>query len=103
MTDQRARTGLRVFLVNQAGENNFRFPRTRFCIRQFAQRGEHGGDGAFGVARAAPVQPAVFPLRDELRSVRADGVEVRREQDGLPDFSGGRSRAMRLARPGKTF
>ena len=27
---QRARTGLRVFLVHQSGENNFRFPRTRF-------------------------------------------------------------------------
>ena len=29
---QSARTGLRVFLVNQSGENNFRFERTRFCI-----------------------------------------------------------------------
>ena len=83
---ERARTGLRVFLVNQSGENNFRFQRTRFCIRQFAQRGEHGGDGTFRVARAATVQPAIFALRNEFRSVRADGVEVRREQNGLPDF-----------------
>ena len=83
---QRARTGLRVFLVNQSGENDFRFERTRFGVRQFAKRGEHGGDGTFRVARAAAVQAAVFALRDELRSVRADGVEVRREQDGVPDF-----------------
>ena len=34
---QRARTGLRVFLVNQSGENNFRFQRARFGVRQFAQ------------------------------------------------------------------
>jgi len=32
------------------------------------------------------VQPAIFALRDKLRSSRADGVEMRREQDGLPDF-----------------
>ena len=83
---QRARTGLRVFFVNQAGENNFGFSRTRFGVRQFAKRGEHGGDGAFGVARAAAVQPPVFPARNELRFVGADGVQVRREQDGPADF-----------------
>jgi DNA invertase Pin-like site-specific DNA recombinase len=83
---QRARTGLRVFLVNQSGEDNFRFERTRFGIRQFAKRGEHGGDGTFRVARAAAVKAAVFALRNEFRSVRADGVEVRREQNGLADF-----------------
>ncbi len=57
---QRARTGLRVLLVNQAGKNNLRLARARFIFRQFTQRGEHGGDGTFGVARAATVQPAIF-------------------------------------------
>jgi hypothetical protein len=83
---QRARTGLRVFLVHQAGKDNFGFLRTRFRVCQFAKRGEHGGDGTFGVAGAAPVQPAIFPARNKLRIVGADGVEVRREQDGLADF-----------------
>ena len=32
------------------------------------------------------MQPAVFPPRNELRIVGADGVEVRREQNGLADF-----------------
>ena len=61
------------------------------CGRDFAfasshKRGEHRGHGTFGVARAASVQPAVFPARNELRIVGIDGVEVRREQDGLADF-----------------
>jgi hypothetical protein len=86
LSHQRARTGLRVFLVNQSGEDNFRFQRTRFGVGEFAQRGEHRGDGTFRVARAAPVQAAVFALRNKLSSIRADGVEMRREQNGLPDF-----------------
>ena len=86
LSHQRARTGLRVFLVNQSGENNFSFERTRSGVRQFAKRGEHGGDGTFCVARAAAVKASVLALRDEFRPVRADGVEVRREQDGLFDF-----------------
>ena len=80
---ERARTGLRVFLVNQSGENDFRFERARFYIRQFAQRGEHGGDGTFRVARAATVKFSIFALRNEFRSVRADGVQMRREQNSL--------------------
>ncbi len=75
-----------MFLVNQSGENDFRFLRTRFCVRQFTQRSQHGGNGTFCVARAATVQSSVFALRNEARSVRADGVEMRREQDGLLDF-----------------
>ena len=61
--------------------------RARFHVCQFAKRGEHGGHGTFCVAGAAPVQPAVFPARNKLRIVGADGVEVRREQDGLADFT----------------
>ena len=84
--DESARTGLCVFLVDQSRKNDFRCLRTGFCIRQFAQRGKHGGDGTFRVARAATVQASIFALRNESRSVRADGVEVRCEQNGLFDF-----------------
>ena len=83
---QRAGTGLGVFLVNQARRKQFPFPAGAILNCQFAQRGEHGGDGTLRVARAAPVQAAIFALRNKLRSVRADGVQMRREQDGLPDF-----------------
>jgi len=83
---QRAGAGLRVFLVNQSGKDDFGFQRTRLGSRQFAQCGEHGGDGTFRVARAAAVQPAVVALRNEPRSVCADGVQMRREQNGLLDF-----------------
>ena len=86
---QRARTGLRVFLINQTGENNFRLLRTVFAASQFHHRRQHRRHGTFRVARAAPVQPTIFALRNESRSVRADGVQMRREQNGLPDFSGG--------------
>jgi hypothetical protein len=75
---KRARTGLRVFLVHQAGKNNFGFPRARFHVCQLAECGEHRGNGTFGVAGAAPVQPAVFPVWNKLRLISADGVEVRR-------------------------
>ena len=100
---ERARTGLRVFLVNQSGENNFRFQRTRFGFRQFAKRGEHGGDGTFRVARAAAIKPSVFPLRNELRIIRADGVEVRREQDGLADFVSRPQARDEIGTPGQHF
>ena len=54
----------------------------RESVGQFAKRGEHGGHGTFGVAGAATAEPAVFPAENKLRIVGADGVEVRREQDG---------------------
>ncbi len=100
---ERARTGLGIFFVNHAGEDDLRFARARFGFRQFTQRHEHRGNGTFGIARAATVQAAVFPLRLELRILRDHGVEVRREQDGMADLMGGRRRAMTLERPGRTF
>ena len=32
------------------------------------------------------MEPAIFPAGNELRLIGADGVEVRREQNGLADF-----------------
>ena len=56
---QGARAGLRVFLVHQARENNFRRRGAAALPGQADQGREHGGDGAFGVARAAPMNSAV--------------------------------------------
>ena len=79
---QGTRTGLRVFLVHQPGKDNGGFLRPLPGTGQFAKRGQHRGDGAFRIARTSPMQPAVFPAGNKLRLLGADGVEMRRQQDG---------------------
>jgi hypothetical protein len=83
---ERAGTGLGVFFIHQSGEDDFGLLRALAGFRNPAQRREHGRDGAFGVAGAAAEQPIAFTARDELVFVHGrDGVQVRREQNGLGD------------------
>ncbi len=85
---QCARAGLRVFLIHQACKNQFRGCRPRPAARQNAQRRQHRRHRTFGVASAAPVKPPVTRLRNKLVvGKRRDGVQVRREEDALFDFS----------------
>ena len=87
---QCARTALGSFLVHEAGKNDFGFGGALPGAGEFANRGEHGGDGAFGVARAASVEAAVFDAGNQLvRCGDIHRVQMRREQDALADFAGG--------------
>ena len=75
-----------MFLINQAGKNNFRGLRTGFGLCQFADRREHRGDGTFRIASATSVESSVFAAGNEFGFIRAHRVHVRREENGLLDF-----------------
>ena len=49
------------------------------------------------------MQPSVFALRNKLRPVRADGVQMRREQNGLFDFSAWQKARNDIGASGQNF
>ena len=60
---QRARTALPVFFIHQTGEDDFRPARSPSRAGQFHQRRQHRRHAAFGVARAAAVEPPILFAR----------------------------------------
>ena len=91
---ERPAAALVVLLVHEGGEDDFSLARARSAGGEFEERGEVGGDAAFGVARAASVQATRFHDGLEARfAVHAHGVHVRCEQDAAAHLPAGGGKA----------
>lgn len=80
---QGARSGLRIFFIHKAGENDFCFSRPATFGGQLDQCSHHHRDRAFGIACAAAKNPAIFLQRNELAFETIHGIEMRRKEDAL--------------------
>jgi len=98
---QRARPGLVVLFIHQPRKNNFRRRGTLPALRQLAERHEHGGRRAFGIAGATAKETALARHGPELLIGGAHRVQMRRQQNPLPRPAPGRKPRQHIGPPAR--